>query len=511
MKSCLVVFLSIIAASVAPAHGAGMIGGSCTAYVTTCAGLDQASSPTWSGSHKFLNPVMMQGVGSSTYSLTLSSGLAVGGTLAAAPSGVLWADGTVSTTAAGGGGSPYIHPQDIGIATITSTQLFRMDRSTPTTYAVRPEDIFALGTRETNGRVGLQFFPPCQGGQCGVLKLGLQTSGEGDPFDRDSDGVVIMNPTSNRTTSLGNMGYPYSCMRVTQGDNFGAEYVHVCEDGLRLSTGPNAQNTTVAFDTEQGSGTLSGNLQAYQVVVTSGVRWPDGSFSTTAAGGGGAPYVHPANITLDTVTVTNTFRIQASTPVAYMPLAEDILAVGRESNGRTGLMFFPPANGGGIGGILKLGMQMNGEGDPYNRDSDGIYVLAPSLNRGARINANRFALVESDNAANSFFMVDDTQLYYRKNNPTSYIFYLSSSTGRSAFGTGTPDANARLTIDGIVAQKGPTKTLLDYGAMTQGEIQAAICPATYACRVQNFNDFDIYTSTGTGAGQWRNSRTGLGP
>lgn len=51
--------------------------------------------------------------------------------------------------------------------------------------------------------------------------------------------------------------------------------------------------------------------------------------------------------------------------------------------------------------------------------------------------------------------------------------------------------------------------LVDFGVRTAAQIRALACPSN--CRVQNSDDFDIYTSTGTSAGQWRNSRLGVGP
>jgi hypothetical protein len=46
------------------------------------------------------------------------------------------------------------------------------------------------------------------------------------------------------------------------------------------------------------------------------------------------------------------------------------------------------------------------------------------------------------------------------------------------------------------------------GGKTTAELQALACSN---CIALNSNDFDLYTSTGALAGQWRNARTGVGP
>lgn len=51
------------------------------------------------------------------------------------------------------------------------------------------------------------------------------------------------------------------------------------------------------------------------------------------------------------------------------------------------------------------------------------------------------------------------------------------------------------------------------GAMSGAALQAAACSAhaTVPCMAFNTTDNDLYTSTGTTAGSWRNSRTGVAP
>lgn len=50
----------------------------------------------------------------------------------------------------------------------------------------------------------------------------------------------------------------------------------------------------------------------------------------------------------------------------------------------------------------------------------------------------------------------------------------------------------------------------DYGAKSNVQLRALACPII-PCRAQSTTDFDLYTATGTAAGDWRNSRIGTGP
>lgn len=52
--------------------------------------------------------------------------------------------------------------------------------------------------------------------------------------------------------------------------------------------------------------------------------------------------------------------------------------------------------------------------------------------------------------------------------------------------------------------------IIDLGATTNAILRVTSC-SVIPCRAQTTTDFDLYTATGTGIGQWRNSRTGTGP
>lgn len=53
-------------------------------------------------------------------------------------------------------------------------------------------------------------------------------------------------------------------------------------------------------------------------------------------------------------------------------------------------------------------------------------------------------------------------------------------------------------------------TVKDYGAKTAVELRALACDPL-PCEAHNTDDHDLYTATGTVAGQWRNTRLGIGP
>jgi hypothetical protein len=50
----------------------------------------------------------------------------------------------------------------------------------------------------------------------------------------------------------------------------------------------------------------------------------------------------------------------------------------------------------------------------------------------------------------------------------------------------------------------------NYGSQTNANLRLLSC-SVLPCMAQSSEDFDIYTATGTGPGQWRNSRLGTGP
>lgn len=82
--------------------------------------------------------------------------------------------------------------------------------------------------------------------------------------------------------------------------------------------------------------------------------------------------------------------------------------------------------------------------------------------------------------------------------------FFIKSDGNIGLGTNNPGAQLEVAGEAII------NNVRYFGSKTTAELQALVCP-TLPCQAHNSNDFDIYTATGTAAGQWRNSRLGTGP
>ena len=153
-------------------------------------------------------------------------------------------------------------------STVVVNGLFRVDASTPPWYAVRPEDIFVVGSRESNNRVGMQFFPPAHGGVGGLFKMGLQMSGEGDPFDRPSDGIYIVDPTLNRGVRIKADAY-----RIAQANNTGNRFVVLDQTGLKISTqSPTTMVVNFQVNALDGKAGFGKVPTAYQIDTASGIH-----------------------------------------------------------------------------------------------------------------------------------------------------------------------------------------------------------------------------------------------
>lgn len=177
---------------------------------------------------------------------------------------------------------------------------------------------------------------------------------------------------------------------------------------------------------------MSGSL-SFTVPVT-GINWQDGSVSTT----GNTASTIPEDLEVSTLTVTDTFRIKASTPLSYLPEVDDILMVGHDHNGRPALWFYPPAEGDG--GVLKLGMQMSGEGDPYDRDSSGIVIHNPTLNRTGRIKANEFSIRQGDNSGQKYVNLSESEFKLSTGPGASIVTaQILAATGKAGFGKAATD------------------------------------------------------------------------
>lgn len=101
-----------------------------------------------------------------------------------------------------------------------------------------------------------------------------------------------------------------------------------------------------------------------------------------------------------------------------------------------------------------------------------------------------------------------TQTFKAANAGAASTFWQSSAGVNVATMTNTGVFASTLTVSG---------GLLNQGALSAAAIRTTSCPTSQdgivvaGCMVFNSSDFDLYTATGSAAGQYRNTRTGVGP
>lgn len=154
--------------------------------------------------------------------------------------------------------------------------------------------------------------------------------------------------------------------------------------------------------------------------------------------------------------------------------------------------------------VLRLGASQV-DSDGLDSVSEGIVVYArnnagnpmDATNAGlGRIKSNRFALVDINaGVVVTMFRVDGGNLELN-NDSGDRTFNIDRLTGNT-------------TIFGALQ----VNDILNLGAKTSVELRGLACTtyATERCTVYNTDDNDIYTSTGSAIGQWRNMRLGIGP
>jgi hypothetical protein len=90
------------------------------------------------------------------------------------------------------------------------------------------------------------------------------------------------------------------------------------------------------------------------------------------------------------------------------------------------------------GSILQLGSN-TADGDPDNRNSEGIVVWFPGSDYSARIKANRFGLSRATNSGLYLFRVDDVQLFFRTlYGSGNYSIYIDRASGKVGFDVSSP-------------------------------------------------------------------------
>jgi hypothetical protein len=193
--------------------------------------------------------------------------------------------------------------------------------------------------------------------------------------------------------------------------------------------------------------------------------------------------------------------------------------------------------------VLKMGAGSM-DGDYYDSDSDGMVVYYPSRLLGlGHYQADEVRLTDiNDYYLNAFLLVNRSSFTYRKNplkDEAIFAMDRDSNTveyGNSGFGAD-PIAGAKLFVSttGIYAIQASSGIALSPGSgagitfedgtvqysaaggglpwVTAATLQATSCPThpSTPCIVGNNTDFDVYTSTGSGVDDWRNTRTGVGP
>jgi hypothetical protein len=117
--------------------------------------------------------------------------------------------------------------------------------------------------------------------------------------------------------------------------------------------------------------------------------------------------------------------------------------------------------------------------------------------------------------APSYSWSNDTAsgLYYEGAPTASVIMSVGNSAVLKFQNTAVEIGSSKeLIVRGNQGNGGGLKIL---GGYTAAELQALACPSFSAgskvCMAINLTDYDLYTSTGSGVGDWRNSRTGVGP
>jgi hypothetical protein len=273
--------------------------------------------------------------------------------------------------------------------------------------------------------------------------------------------------------------------------------------------------------TDKSTVTWSGthDFKQNMVRISSGIIWPDLTVSTSAAGGGGGSGAVIADAPiLGDGTAGDHLRLgnplSSTTVNGYLLFNSTFESVDRtfrlnslDQYSRTQLWMYGPSS------ILRMGSNSI-DGDPTDIKTEGAIfwdtVPGTGRNSGARIKGDRFGLTQGGDSSLYYWRADRDRMFFQKwDNQTPGNYVLIASSANSSVGVniaGTAPAQT-LEVNGTVR----IGSLDDYGLRTAAQLRVLACgghPAVQ-CRVQNSDDFDIYTSTSTSG--WRNTRTGYGP
>ena len=164
----------------------------------------------------------------------------------------------------------------------------------------------------------------------------------------------------------------------------------------------------------------------------------------------------------------------------------------------------------GIGGTTKLGIKTAEVNvtQPFKAQAVGAGIYSVIASSGVEV------------LDGGYTFADGTVQYSAKNTSGTITGTGTPNKVAKFSGSGTNLSNSSLTDNGssvtssvdfdTLANKATVNGLEILGAMAVGPIRNAACNSSQ-CLVFNTSDFDLYTSTGSGVGQWRNTRTGVGP
>jgi hypothetical protein len=473
-----------------------------------------------------VSSLTLTGTGNNFFDLGLSSGMR----FFAPNTGIVWADGSVSTSAspnAGAGGTTIIVPagtiSPYGSALVPAGWL-ECDGSAVSrvTYSVL---YTAIGDTWGEGNGSTTFnLPDLRGNFLRGFNDGAGvTAYVGDP---GAAGRVAIMPGGNTGDDVGSYqiddfaSHTHSANSQSPPNIFGgggsgfgaggnvsatggletrpknAAVMFIISLGQSVTYGINDPNiysalaALAADKVDRAGDTMTGPLAVtatgagvYGVTLSTGLNfltpatgivWADGSVSTTASAGGGGGGPVPADLAVDTLTFTYVMKSSEAIPTIKIGDLDQF--------GRRQIMNAKPLS------VLRLGWNPS-DGDPYAEESEGIVVNGPVVNSVARIKPNRFGLTEAWDTARYYFRADNTTLKYGNYGEPQQL-YVNRVTSFTGIGTQTKD----VTDLNILGVQGPTRLETGAGQSTTLKVVSA-----------NANPVGMDVSWGAGAPTIQNS------
>ena len=477
------------------------------------------------GAGMTVSSLTLTGTGNNFFDLGLSSGMR----FFAPNTGIVWADGSVSTSAspnAGAGGTTIIVPagtiSPYGSATVPpgwlqcdGSAVSRVTYSTlytaigdswgegdgSTTFNL--PDLRGTSLRGFNDGAGVTDYvgDPGAAGRVAIMPggntgddVGTYQKDELESHQHQVYGAYYLLAGVSQVWTLTNLS-PISFNTTLTGGletrPKNAAVMFIISLGQSVTYGINDPNiysalAALAADKVNRAGdTMTGPLAVtatgagvYGVTLSSGlnfltpatgITWADGSVSTTAsAGGGGGGGPVPADLAVDTLTFTYVMKSSEAIPTIKIGDLDQF--------GRSQIMNARPSS------VLRLGWNPS-DGDPYAEESEGIIVNGPVVNSVARIKPNRFGLTEAWDTSRYYFRADNTTLKYGNYGEPQQLFVsrVSSFTG---IGVNSASGLERLRVGGGQETDGFTKIL-----PTASEVEVPLQVVAQAPAVGAIADF----------------------